>query len=529
MNEILARLGPESRVLDLGCGHGSFSHENYAARVIGMDQYVADAETFKRRMATGRIHYLLGNGEQIPLDSASLDLVVCNHIFEHVYGPQQVAAEIARVLKPTGFLFATIPDGYCFSDGLYRWWAKGGGHVQRYTFRSFQQTIESGTKLQLLHAHRLFCSFLFLNPPPADWQHLPRRARLLRLLSEGGRRKVLNTLNLATRLLDAGFGTRSSLYGWACYFGMPDAQLPDLNREEYVNVCARCGSGHSAGWLEHIQRVGRAYGFRAYLCDCGYPNLFYGQWYRDRILDGGPLPVEADSPQVAWDGSCVSQDGVAVPSEGPFIDPQGVRNACTRSHDLAPGSLAEISGRNLAPADHAWNGEGLHWPRELAGVQLLVNGSGVPLRSVSPERIIAHLPQDLPRGLVSIQVRSGATPSPARHVRLGLTAPTLVSDPAEPGRVHSDRRGPSVVLQATGLGPAVPPLPGGQLCPAEVPFRPVREVTVRVNGHLIPVEQCALQPGTVGVFEVRIPQGSARQGQNVCVEAGGRRSNSLKL
>ncbi len=528
MNEILARLGPESRVLDLGCGHGSFSHEGYSARVIGMDQYVADAATFKRRMATGRIHYMLGNGEQIPLESASLDLVVCNHIFEHVYEPQRVAAEISRVLKPTGFLFATIPDGYSFSDGLYRWWAKGGGHVQRYTFRSFQQTIESGTNLQLLHSHRLFSSFLYLNPAPSAWQHLPRRARLLRLFTEGGRRKVLNTLNLATRLIDAGFGTRSSLYGWAWYFGKPEAQLPDLNREEFLNVCAKCGCGHSAGWLKHIERVGSAYGLRAYRCDCDYPNLYYGDWFGERILDQGPRPVEAEIPAIPWDGSRVLTNGDDV-SGRPSIDPHGVRNFCSRGLELAPGSLVEIAGQNLAPAQGIWNGEGLHWPNELAGVQLLVDGRVMPLRSVSPERIVAHLPQDLPRSSVPIQVRSGASVSRARYVRLGLTAPTLIADPGDAGRVRQDRRDRSVVLQATGLGPVVPPLPGGQLCPTEVPFRPVREVTVRVNGHLTPVEDCALQPGAVGIFEIRIPKGAVREHQPVVVEAGGRRSNSLRL
>ena len=122
-----------------------------------------------------------------------------------------MAAEISRVLKSNGFLFATIPDGYSFSDGLYRWWAKGGGHVQRYTFRSFQQTVESGTNLQLLHAHRLFSSFLYLNPPASAFPYLPRRAKLLGLLPEGARRKALNGLNLATRLIDGWMGTRSSL------------------------------------------------------------------------------------------------------------------------------------------------------------------------------------------------------------------------------------------------------------------------------------------------------------------------------
>jgi len=529
VNEILARLGPEARVLDLGCGHGSFSYENYSARVVGMDQYIADADAFRRRMATGRIHYLLGNGEQIPLESGSLDLVVCNHIFEHVYEPQKVAAEISRVLKPTGFLFATIPDGYSFSDGLYRWWAKGGGHVQRYAFRSFQQTVESGTDLQLLHAHRLFSSFLYLNPAPAAWQHLPRRARLLRLFSEGGRRKVLNTLNLATRLIDAGFGTRSSLYGWAWYFAKPEAHLPELNREEFVNVCAKCGCGHSAGWLEHIQRIGSAYGLRAYLCDCGYPNIFYGDWFDKRILEQGPRFVEADSPAVQWDGPSSRKDGEPSSEGGPFIDPSGVKNYCSQGTDLAPGSLVEITGRNLAPAAQSWNGEGLHWPGELEGVQLLVNNGAAPLKSVAPERIVAQLPPNLPRSGVSIQVRSNGSISPARHVRLALTAPTLVSDPANAGRVRRETRGQSVVIQATGLGPVVPPLPGGQLCPAEVPFRPVRDVHFWMNGHMIPVEDCMLQPGSVGIFEIRIPQGAVQEGQSVCVEAGGRRSKAMRL
>ena len=189
----------------------------------------------------------------------------------------------------------------------------------------------------------------------------------------------------------------------------------------------------------------------------------------------------------------------------------------------------EIIGRDLAHEECAWNGDGQHWPAELGGVQLLVNGRAVPLKSVTSQRIVAHLPQDLPRSGVRVQLRRGETFSPIRHVYLGLTAPTLIHADTDPGLARVDRRGANVVFKATGLGPVVPPLPGGQLCPPEVPFRPVRDVTVRADGHLIPVEDCMLEPGAVGVFEIRIPQNAAREGQTVCVEAGGRRSNTLRL
>jgi SAM-dependent methyltransferase len=205
-------------------------------------------------MAGGRVLYLLGTGPQLPFASGSVDLVVANHVFEHVEDPEQVAREVNRVLKPTGLLFASVPDGFSFSDGLYRWCTGGGGHIQRYTFREFQRTIEAGTDLALLFACPLYTSFTYLNATPQAAKHLARRyqslARLPRVVREG----MLRGMNRVSRAADALLRTQLSLYGWAFYFGKPGATIKALPEELFINVCAFCGCGHSGTWLLRRQQ-----------------------------------------------------------------------------------------------------------------------------------------------------------------------------------------------------------------------------------------------------------------------------------
>jgi 2-polyprenyl-6-hydroxyphenyl methylase / 3-demethylubiquinone-9 3-methyltransferase len=104
---------PGKRVLDLGCG-GGFMAEALAARgaeVTGIDPAAgAIAIATRHAAASGRkIRYLTGTGEAIPLADASLDIVVCVDVLEHVTDLDRVLTEVARVLKPGGlFLFDTI-------------------------------------------------------------------------------------------------------------------------------------------------------------------------------------------------------------------------------------------------------------------------------------------------------------------------------------------------------------------------------------------------------------------------------------
>lgn len=543
MNSLLAQLDSTARVLDLGCGFGSFSYEDCAARVIALDQYVADPARARERMSGERIHYVLGTALDLPLASASVDLVIGNHIFEHVYEPQRMAAEISRVLKPSGLLFVSIPDGFSFSDGLYRWWSKGGGHVQRFTFRSFQETVESGADLALLYAYRLYSSFSFLNPGQARSCSVPPRARWLWQAPLLGPAKVLAGLNLLTRAADARLGTRSSLYGWAFYFGKPEAMLQSVYREEHINVCATCGCGHSGGWLERMGKLRPHFGFRIFFCEvCAARNLYFGDDYARRILGSGLAEEEAPGPDICWEPP---EESDGRPVEGPIINSDGLVDAASFRPRLAPGGLFAVFGKNLAPEAHS--AESDPWPIELAGVQLMVNRRPARVGYVSPEQIVAQLPPDTPRGAASFAVLSQGILSPFRRAVVTLTAPALLSvDSTGRGRglchhavagelVTSEnpaRPGEIITLQATGLGPVVPPLTAGQAAPASPLYLTTRRAKVLwVGSGPAEVEFCGLQPGAVGLYQVnvrlprRLPPGEA----TVVLEIGGRLSNPVTL
>lgn len=100
-------------VLDVGCG-GGFMAEVLArkgASVVGIDPSAPAVEAAREHARTQglSIDYRLGAGESIPVDSGTVDCVVCVDVLEHVESVDRVLDEVRRVLKPGGmFLFDTI-------------------------------------------------------------------------------------------------------------------------------------------------------------------------------------------------------------------------------------------------------------------------------------------------------------------------------------------------------------------------------------------------------------------------------------
>lgn len=114
--DVLRRLGCDPRgwrVLDIGCG-GGFLAEEFArlrCRVMGVAPSTTSIETAQRhaRQEGLDIEYLVGVGEELPVDDSEFDLAYCCDVLEHVSDLDRVASESARAIKPGGiYLFDTI-------------------------------------------------------------------------------------------------------------------------------------------------------------------------------------------------------------------------------------------------------------------------------------------------------------------------------------------------------------------------------------------------------------------------------------
>lgn len=95
---VYAAIPAEGCALDVGAGEG---WATTYLRELGFNALgVERSPDVAARAPEGTV--LLGNAQDLPVESESQDFVLCNSIFEHVLDPDKVMSEIARVLKPGG-------------------------------------------------------------------------------------------------------------------------------------------------------------------------------------------------------------------------------------------------------------------------------------------------------------------------------------------------------------------------------------------------------------------------------------------
>lgn len=136
-------LAQGDRVLDFGCYDGyllSRLGRRRAIRGVGVDIAESAARTATALYGDEGPRFLVSDGA-LPFRTASFDVVTCSEILEHVEDLDGLLDELARVLRPGGRLYATMPnhlrDVWPPLRGICRLVDLVEGHVHRLTREDF--------------------------------------------------------------------------------------------------------------------------------------------------------------------------------------------------------------------------------------------------------------------------------------------------------------------------------------------------------------------------------------------------------
>jgi ubiquinone/menaquinone biosynthesis C-methylase UbiE len=108
------KLPNNAKILELGCGPGYLWKECAERIPAGWDITLSDLSSgmldaaWRNLVVTGRtFQFKEIDAQSIPYPDESFDAVIANHMLYHVPDRSKALAEIKRVLKPNGHLFAT--------------------------------------------------------------------------------------------------------------------------------------------------------------------------------------------------------------------------------------------------------------------------------------------------------------------------------------------------------------------------------------------------------------------------------------
>lgn len=109
LHDLVNSLPEDSKILDVGCGNGSFL---LRLRALGFTSlYGADIANYL--VDTNLEHQVLDlNVERLVQADDSLDVVTAFQVFEHLENYFLLEQEIARVLRPGGMFVMAVPNPY---------------------------------------------------------------------------------------------------------------------------------------------------------------------------------------------------------------------------------------------------------------------------------------------------------------------------------------------------------------------------------------------------------------------------------
>lgn len=108
-------------LLEIGCGSGLIAH--YFAVHPDVKCHVTAVDVLDQRVNFDSYHFQLVQGSQLPFDDGSFDVVISNHVIEHVGDDSEQLkhlSEIRRVMKPQGSAYLAVPNRWMVTEPHYQ-------------------------------------------------------------------------------------------------------------------------------------------------------------------------------------------------------------------------------------------------------------------------------------------------------------------------------------------------------------------------------------------------------------------------
>ncbi len=102
-------------IADLGSGSGLIKNileQKWSRRILGIE--------YDRSAIKDSTNVCVGDVSVMPLKSDSLDLAVCNHLYEHIPNKSDFILEMSRVLRKNGIIYFTVCNKYKVIEPHYR-------------------------------------------------------------------------------------------------------------------------------------------------------------------------------------------------------------------------------------------------------------------------------------------------------------------------------------------------------------------------------------------------------------------------